>query len=295
VTAERETSTDRRPLAVLTSRVRLEERLILQELRKRDVEFEQVDTRRLTFDLSGPLDKPYRGALSREISHTRNAYGSRLLEHAGVPVVNSSRLINLCGDKLLTTLALREGGVCTPRAMVGLVPEAALDELDGFGYPAVVKPLMGSWGRLAAKLPDHDSAEAILEHRAAFPGPQHQITFVQEYIDKPGRDIRAFVFGTEVVGVTYRVSDHWRTNVAKGGRSEVCTPSDELLKLLSATAVAIGEGVLGVDVFEDREGKLYVNEVNHTPEFHGAVEVLGENLVCRYVDYALGQLDLWAA
>ncbi|MEV4603166.1 RimK family alpha-L-glutamate ligase [Amycolatopsis sp. NPDC049253] len=286
---------DRRPLAVLTSRIRLEERLILQELRRRNVEFEQVDTRRLVFRLDGPLEVRYRGAVTREISHTRSAYGARLLEHAGVPVVNGSRLITLCGDKLLTTLALREGGVRTPRTMAALVPEAALDELDRFGYPAVVKPLTGSWGRLAARLADHESAEAILEHRAAFPGPVNQITYVQEYVDKPGRDIRAYVFGTEVVGATYRMSEHWRTNVARGGRSEVCVPSDELTKLLSATAEAMGEGVLGVDVFEDREGRLYVNEVNHTPEFHGAVEALGEDLVTRYVDYVLGQLDLWAA
>lgn len=279
------------PLALLTSRVRVEEKLILAELRRRKVPFEQVDTRRLTFELSGPSRVPYGAALSREISHTRNAYASRLLEHAGVPVLNSSEVINLCGDKLLTTLALREGGVPTPRTLVSLVPEAALDDLDRFGYPAVVKPLTGSWGKLAARLLDRDNAEAILEHRAAFPGPQHQITYVQEYVDKPGRDIRAYVFGTDVAGATYRMSDHWRTNVALGGRSTVCPLTDDLVELCRAAAKAIGPGVYGVDVFEDRSGRLMVNEINHTPEFHGAIEVLGTDLVSRYVDYALDQLE----
>lgn len=285
----------RRPLAVLTSRVRLEERLLLAELRKRDIEFEQLDTRKLVFSLDGPGTLPYRGALSREISHTRNAYASRLLEHAGVPVLNSSRVINLCGDKLLTTLALREGGLPTPRAMVGLVPDSALDALDGFGYPAVVKPLTGSWGRMGARLRDHEAAEAIFEHRAALPGPQHQITYVQEYIDKPGRDIKAYVFGGEVVGAIYKISDHWRTNTALGGRTEVCPLTDDLVKLLTATAEAIGEGVLGVDVIEHRDGRMVVNEVNHTPEFHGAIEVLGTDLVGAYVDYVLERLEAWDA
>ncbi|MDA3650038.1 lysine biosynthesis protein LysX [Saccharopolyspora indica] len=286
---------DQRPLAVLTSRVRLEERLLLAELRRRDVDFVQVDTRTLALRLETGQDLavPYRGALSREISHTRNSYVSKLFEHAGVPVVNSSQLIDLCGDKLLTTLALREGGLPTIRAMATLVPEAALSNMDDFGYPAVVKPLTGSWGKLMARLRDHEDAEVVLEHRGAFPGPQHQITFVQEYVDKPGRDIKAYVFGGEVIGAIYKVHDHWRTNTARGGRAEVCPLTDELEKLLQDTARAVGEGVLGIDVIQHRDGTAYVNEVNHTPEFHGAIEVLGVDLVGAYLDYALGQLDLW--
>ncbi len=237
------------------------------------------------------LTLPYAGALSREISHTRNLHGSRLLEHAGVPVVNSSEVIGLCGDKLLTTLALRDGGLPTIRALVGLTPDAVLDELDDFGYPAVVKPLTGSWGRLAARMHDHEQAEALLEHRAALSGPQHQITFVQEYVDKPDRDIKAYVFGGEVAGAIYKVREgHWRTNTARGGRAEMCPLTDDLVKLLQATADAIGQGVLGIDVIEDRDGRMFVNEVNHTPEFHGAVEVLGTDLVGAYVDYVLGRL-----
>ncbi|GAA2553784.1 lysine biosynthesis protein LysX [Winogradskya consettensis] len=282
---------DKRPLAVLTSRIRLEERLILRELTRRDVNFEQVDTRRLVLPLDGPLELPYRGAMSREISHTRNSYACKLFEHAGIPVVNSSRVVDLCGDKLLTTLALRDANLPTIRAMVGLVPESALDAMDDFGYPAVVKPLTGSWGRLAARLRDREQAESVLEHRSAFTGPQHRITFVQEYVDKPGRDIKAYVFGGEVVGAIYKVADHWRTNTARGGRAEECPLTDDLVKLLTSTSAAIGDGILGIDVIEHKDGRMFVNEVNHTPEFHGAVEVLGSDLVGAYVDYVLGRLN----
>lgn len=281
---------DRWPLAVLASRVRLEERLIFQALQRRGVDYEVVDTARWAVPLDGgPL--PYRGALSREISHTRNSYATRLFEHFGVRTVNSSAVINLCGDKLLTALALREAGIATPRALVGLSPEAALEALPEFGFPAVVKPLVGSWGRLAARLPDEETAEAILEHRSAFPGPHHKITFVQEYVDKPGRDIKAYVLGGEPVGAIYKISEHWRTNTARGGRAERCPLTDELVKVLTATADAIGEGVLGIDVMEQKDGTLLVNEVNHTPEFHGAVEVLSPDLTDRYVDYVLRRLE----
>jgi [lysine-biosynthesis-protein LysW]---L-2-aminoadipate ligase len=284
----------RPPLAVLTSRVRLEERLLFAELRRRDIDFEQVDSRQITFDLlEQPARLPYRALLSREISQTRNFYATRLFEHAGLPTLNTSRVVNLCGDKLLTTLALREHGVPTPRVLVGLVPQTALAALDRFGYPAVVKPLNGSWGRLAARLGDHEQAEAVLEHRAALAGPQHQITYIQEYIDKPGRDIRVWVFGGEVYGAIYRVSAHWRANTAGDGTAMACPVTDDLAKLARATADAIGDGVLGIDVLERPDGGMVVNEVNHTPEFHGAVEVLGPGLVGAYIDYALRRLDRW--
>jgi [lysine-biosynthesis-protein LysW]--L-2-aminoadipate ligase len=114
---------------------------------------------------------------------------------------------------------------------------------------------------------------------------------VQEYIDKPGRDIKAYVFGGQVVGAIYKVAEHWRTNTARGGRAEACPLTDDLVKLLTSASAAIGDGILGIDVIEHKDGRMFVNEVNHTPEFHGAVEVLGLDLVGAYVDYVLGRLD----
>lgn len=278
------------PLAVLASRVRVEERLLFEELDRRRVDYRQVDTRTIMFRVDQPR-LPFAAALSREISHTRNLYATSLFEHAGVPVVNSSRIIGLCGDKLLTAMALVAAGLPTPRAMVTLTPEAALDYLDEFGYPAVTKPVTGSWGRLGARLHNREQAETVLEHRAALPGLHHQVAYVQEYVDKPDRDIKAYVFGGEVVGAIYKTSKHWRTNTARGGRALPCPLTDDLVKLLGKTAEAIGDGILGIDVLEDRDGALYVNEVNHTPEFHGAVEVLGLDLVGACVDHALASLD----
>lgn len=276
------------PLAVLTSRIRLEEKLLLAELQRRRVPFQVLDTRSTVFRSgAGPR---FRGAFTREIAHTRNLYATRLLEHAGVPVVNSSGILSVCGDKLLTTLALEAAKLPVPRWMVTLSPESALPALGEFGYPAVVKPVIGSWGRLAAKLEGHGTAEAVLEHRAALPGPVNQVTYVQEFIDKPDREIKAYVMGGEVVGAIFKSSTEWRTNTRRGGTPSVCPLNDDLVELLSAAAGAIGDGVLGIDVLEDGSGAYYVNEVNHTPEFHGAIEVLDVDLVGRYVDFVLSRV-----
>jgi [lysine-biosynthesis-protein LysW]---L-2-aminoadipate ligase len=279
------------PLALLASRVRVEEKWLIAALQRRRVAFEVLDPRRMTFRWDAKLPAPaYRGAFCREISHHRALYAARLLEHAGVPVVNSAHALAVCGDKLVTTLALLDAGVPTPRGMLALTPGAALDDLDDFGYPAVVKPLAGSWGRLVARLDGAEAARAVLEHRGALPHPQHAITYLQEYVDKPGRDIRGLVAGDEVIGAVYRVSGEWRTNTARGATTERCPVGAELDRLLRAAAAAIGPGFFAVDVFEDHAGRLWVNEVNHTPEFRGAAEALGDDLADRYVEYVLASL-----
>jgi [lysine-biosynthesis-protein LysW]--L-2-aminoadipate ligase len=278
-----------RPLAVLASRVRYEEKLILAELDRRGVSYQVVDPRRMTFRLDR-LDVPWRGALAREISHHRSLYAARVLEHAAVPVVNSARAIAVCGDKLLTTLALDAAGLPVPPCLVALAPEAALDALGALGYPAVVKPLVGSWGRQVVKLNDRDAAEAVLEHRAALPDPRQRITYAQQYIDKPGRDIRGLMIGDEVAGAVYRIGSDWRTGTRGGARTALCPLTDDLAALFRAAAAAVGEGVYGIDVLEDRDGGLYVCEINHTPEFHGAAEVLSVNIAGLYADYVLRRL-----
>jgi [lysine-biosynthesis-protein LysW]---L-2-aminoadipate ligase len=271
-------------LAVLASRIAIEEKRILDELDRRRLRYDVVDPRTAVFRLDG-APPPYTTALSREVSHHRSVAGARLLEHADVTVINSAQAIEVCGDKLLTTLALMAAGVPTPRCLVTLTPDAALDALEEFGYPAVIKPVVGSWGRMVTRVRDRESAEAILEHRAALPGPSQKITYVQEHVDKPGRDIRGLVFGTEVAGAVYRTSSAWRTNTARDARTLPCPLTDELRDVLLRAAAAIGPGVYGIDVLENADGRLLVNEINHTPQFRGAAEVLDTDLPARYVDY----------
>ncbi|MFI5823362.1 lysine biosynthesis protein LysX [Streptomyces rishiriensis] len=276
-------------LAVIASRIAVEEKRILDELDRRRVPYHVLDPRTAVFRLDRPK-APWSVALAREVSHHRNLTVARVLEHAGVTVVNSAAAIALCGDKLLTTLTLQAAGLPVPRCLVTATPQAAVDALEDFGYPAVVKPLTGSWGRQVARLTDRDAAEAVLELREALPDPHQRITYVQEYVDKPGRDIRALVFGTEVIGAVYRVSDSWRTNTARDARTLPCPLTPELESLVTATAAAIGPGAYGVDVLEDRDGRLLVNEVNHTPQFRGAAEALDVNLAGRYVDYLVQRM-----
>lgn len=264
-------------LAVLASRVRFEEKMIFNALERHRVRYAHLDTREFTAGLSGRQhDGPaFDAVLCREISHSRAYYACLLLEAGGAAAVNRAEVIGACGDKARTTLLLAAAGVPTPRTVLALTPAAALEAAGKLGFPVVVKPLTGSWGRLVTVLRDRQEAEAVMEHVAALPGPQQHVVYLQELIDKPGRDIRVLVAGDEVVGAIYRYGAQWRTGVARGGRSRPCPLSAELTGLALAAARAVGGGFLGVDLIEGRDGPCVI-EVNHTPEFRGFCDAHGE-------------------
>ncbi len=264
-------------VVLLASRIRADEKRILAALARRGVTVRHLDTRRLSFPLpagdeAGPL------VLNREISASRARHAAYSLEATGALVVNPAAAIEACGDKWLTSLALRRAGVPTPRTVLALTPDAALSELDTFGYPAVIKPLTSSWGRRVSLVREVDAARAVLEHCAALPAPQAHLIYLQEYVEKPGRDIRVVVIGGRAVAAEYRVADDWRCNVALGAQAQPCPVTPELAKLAVAAASAVGADIAGVDIVEDRDGATLALEVNHNVEFSGVQAAHGDRV-----------------
>jgi [lysine-biosynthesis-protein LysW]--L-2-aminoadipate ligase len=267
--------------------VRVEEKLIFAALRERRVEYDRIDARQVTFDLGGDGLGEYGAVLVRCLSHSRAYYLTRWLDGLRVPTVSPHRVVATCGDKLLTSAALQEAGVPIPRVLIAFTQEAALEAIEEMGYPVVLKPVHGSWGRLLARVNDQDAAEAILEHKTTLGGYIHSVFYIQEYVEKPGRDIRTMVAGDEVVYAVYRRSAHWITNTARGGEPLPCPLTPEIAELSLAAAQAVGGGIVAVDLLETADGRLLVNEVNHTPEFHGAMQATDADIAGKIVDYVL--------
>jgi [lysine-biosynthesis-protein LysW]--L-2-aminoadipate ligase len=273
-------------VGVLLSRVRVEEKLLLEELERRHIATKVIDDRELVLVLEKKPELGVDVVLERCIQHSRALYALSVLETWGIKTVNTFEVADVCGNKLLTTMRLIRDGVPSPRTRLAFTPESALAAVEELGYPAVLKPLVGSWGRLLSKVNDRDAAESILEHKDVLGTYIHSIYYVQEYIPKPGRDIRAFVVGDETVGAIYRYSDHWITNTARGGKATKCVVTPELNDLCVRAAKAVGGGVLAIDVLEAPEG-LLVNEVNYTMEFRNSIDTTGVNIPGVVVDYAL--------
>lgn len=275
-------------IAVLCSRVRVEEKYIFQALEKRGVTYDHIDDRQAIFDVgNATVWQKYDAVLERSISFTSGLYALRMLNAMGVPTVNTAEVAATCGDKLLTSLALARADVPQPHFVTALSGESALQAMEEMGYPVVLKPVIGSWGRMVTKINDRDAAEAIIEHRETLGSPLHNVFYIQEYVEKPGRDIRAFVVGDQTITAIYRKSPHWITNTARGGKGEVCPVTPELNEICVRAAKAVGGGVLAIDLFEDPDRGYLVNEVNHTMEFHTTYPLTGVDIPGYIVDYTL--------
>ena len=272
-------------VGLLCSILRKEEKLLLEEFRRRGIAPEIVDDRELVFRLdSRHLD--FDVVLERSVNHSRALYSLKVLNDWGIRTVNRYPVAEVCGNKFLTTSALLRNRIPTPRTVMAFTPKSALKAIEELGYPVVLKPAVGSWGRLLSKINDREAAEAVLEHKDVLGSYQHSVFYIQEYVPKSGRDIRSFVVGDETICAIYRYASHWITNTARGGRAENCPVTPEIDRLSQAAARAVGGGVLAVDLFESESG-FQVNEVNYTMEFRNSIHTTGVDIPAGIVDYVL--------
>lgn len=275
-------------VGMLYSRIRMEEKLLVQDLESKNVPFDMIDVRKVNFNLHDRERwQAYDVILERCVSHSRALASLQILGSWGVPCVNNIQVAQICGDKLHTSLALISKGVATPQVRIAFTPESALESIEEIGYPVVLKPAVGSWGRLLAKINDRQAAEAVLEHKATLGSYHHAIVYVQEYIDKPQRDLRTFVIGDQTICGISRYSEHWITNTARGGTAENLPITPEIDEISLAAARAVGGGIVAVDLLETPAGELLVNEVNYTMEFRNSIEPSGVDIPGKIIDYVL--------
>jgi [lysine-biosynthesis-protein LysW]--L-2-aminoadipate ligase len=296
-------------VGILYSRIRRDEKLLLSELRDRGHEVTKVDVRKQQFNIGDPPEEmaDVDILVDRCLATSRSLYATQFAEAYDIPVVNDHATAEVCANKVKNSLALQNAGVPTPETDVAFTKDAAIESIEAFGYPCVLKPVIGSWGRLMAKIDSRSAAEAILEHKETLGHYEHKVFYIQEFVDKPGRDIRVLAVDGEPVAGMVRSSDHWLTNAAKGATTEEVEITPEMRDLVEAASDAVGDGLLGVDLMEtgvDSEARraadargddeeprtgdpsgFTVHEVNHTVEFKALDEVTEVDLPARVVDW----------
>ncbi len=273
-------------IGLLHSLIRKEEKLLIEAFRNAGVEPIMIDDRQLIMDFHNAPDIDI--LVERSINHSRALHALRLFESAGIRCINSYQVAQICGDKLLTTAALKECGIAQPKCRVAFTEASALQAIEELGYPVVLKPAVGSWGRLLSKINDRDSAETVLEHKTVLGSYHHSIFYIQQFIEKQGRDIRSFVVGDECIAAIYRSSDHWITNTARGAKASKCDVTPEVAEISLAAAKAVGGGIVAVDLFES-DGGLLVNEVNYTMEFRNSIDTTGVDIPAVVANYVIEQ------
>lgn len=279
-------------LGVLLSQIRLEEKLIFAAAERQGLDLVRIFDKELVLDLQKPSFPEVDLVLDRSLVHSRAEYTLRYLRDIGVRTINSYEATQTCDNKFLTNMALREACVPALRTVIAYTPQSALAAIESLGYPVVLKPPVGSWGRLLAKINDREAAEAVLEHKEILGSYHHSIFYIQEYVPKRDGDIRAFVVGGEVIGASYRSSPHWITNVARGATTAPCPITEEIEDVALRAARAVGGEILGVDLVETDEG-LKVIEINTGAEFKGLLEATGVDVPAAIVDYVSQEVAVW--
>jgi [lysine-biosynthesis-protein LysW]---L-2-aminoadipate ligase len=296
-------------VGMVYSRLRNDEKMLIDAAQRKGIQLEPLFDDEAVLDIHRRPWEQVDVVLERSISFYRGLYVLKFLGAHGVPAVNTYEVASRCGDKAETSLLLARAGVATPRTRVAFTPEGALRACRELGYPAVLKPTMGSWARLLAKVDNDEQADMVLEHKEALGNPLQQIYYVQEYVKKPKanaevgssmihqagatpaashRDIRAFVVGDETIAAIYRNSPHWITNTAKGGKATNCPVSEELDDFCQRAAAAVGGGVLALDIMET-DGGLVCHEINHTMEFKNSVAPTGVDIPGKVLDHCVAQ------
>ncbi|HEY3094145.1 MAG TPA: lysine biosynthesis protein LysX [Nitrososphaera sp.] len=278
-------------LSIIYDKVRFEEKVLYEKAQSKGVKAQIVDAKTVTVSTDSKKKDFAFGdvIMQRSVSHYRGLYLTACLERLDFNVINKFKVAETCGNKLITSLVLADNNVPTPKTQFAFSAEGALETIRKAGFPLVLKPIVGSWGRGVFPLRDEETAGMIVEMREEDDSPLARIYYVQEMIDRPPRDIRCIVVGNRVITAIYRYSaeNEFRTNVARGGKAELAPITKELEDLALKAAKAVGGGIVGVDMMEDKRRGLIVHEVNNTVEFHGAASVSKTDIPGAMIDYAV--------
>ena len=290
-------------VGIVLNKVSFEEKEIILALEEKGHKVVQLNNQRFYLPLVKSLDgrtedflKDIKDAdviLQRSLSLTRGMYSSAILECLGKKIVNTYDTIRICGDKLLTSCKLVQHGVNTPMTSVAFTTESAIECIEkDIHYPAVIKPIIGSWGRMIAKLESKNMATAILEDRDTMGDIFQKVIYLQKFISKEDRpknaatDIRVFYVDGKCLGAMgrYQQGDEFRSNIAIGGKGGKVDLTPEMEKTACKAAKAVGGDILGVDLMETNSGYTCI-EVNGTPQFQGFSGTTGINPAKEIVEF----------
>jgi [lysine-biosynthesis-protein LysW]---L-2-aminoadipate ligase len=278
-------------VCVIYDKVRFEEKALYHKAKKKGINAQIIDGKTLTINTESNQTSFHLGdvIIQRSISHFRGLYLTSCLEFLGFLVINKFKVGQTCGNKLITSLTLTKYSVPTPKTYFAFSAESAIDLIYKIGFPLVLKPVIGSWGRGVFPIRDEEIANMLVEMREESDSPLARIFYIQEMIKRPPRDVRCIVVGDKVIAAIYRYSaqNEWRTNVARGGKAEAAPITKELEDIALRAAKAVGGGILGIDLMEDEKRGLLVHEVNNTVEFRGASNVCEADIAGEIIDYAV--------
>lgn len=226
----------------------------------------------------------------------KDRYLSAAIE-SRIPLFNSARSIELCDDKMLTYIALKNQGICTPITLaspLNFLNEPSIHKALPFllrveeilSYPLIIKEAYGSLGRQVYLI--HDRNE-LIAYYIKLHGKPH---IYQKFINyKPGTDYRIITIGGKAIASMRRSNpNEFRANIALGGKGENVTLKKSFYQMAEKVSLILGLDYAGVDIFEGEDGEPILNEVNSNAFFHEIERVSGIDVTLKLVEHILSKL-----
>ena len=278
-------------LSIIYDKLRFEEKELYEKAKNKGITTNLVDAKPISFSTDINQSDIIKGDifLQRCLSHYRGLYITYCLEFLRRKVINKYDVNEICGNKLRTSLILAKSEIPSPKTYFTFSAESFKELTNKLGFPLVLKPLVGSWGRGVFPIRNEETVNIIMEMREENDSALSRIYYVQEMIKRPPRDIRCIVAGDQIITAIYRYSavNEWRTNVARGGHTELAPITKELEDLVIKASNAVGGGILGVDVMEDKNKGFVIHEINSNVEFRGASLVSQVDIANSMIEYIL--------
>lgn len=220
------------------------------------------------------------------------------LESLSVKVINSSKAIEICDNKAMTHIALKQKNIKMPKTIlapmtyenIGFTNYDFVERMKKqLSYPIVVKECFGSFGQQVYLVHDDVELMRCIEKIGAKP------FLFQEYIKSSfARDIRLNVVGDQVVATMYRYSDtgDFRANISNGGKMKPFKPTKQQIQLAVDCVKALGLDFAGVDLLFDENEEPIVCEVNSNAHFKNIYDCTGVNVAECILGYICNKLNL---
>lgn len=282
-------------LGIVLNRVSFEEKQIILACKELGINVEQIKNEELFLQLNSEKDPHIKSdiILQRSLSAVRAVYSTAILETKGYKVINNYNTISISADKLLTTLLFEKYKIPNPRTFAGFTAHSVLNSVEKYlKYPMVTKPILGSWGRMVAKIESYNQLSSIVESKEVMGDLFQKIHYFQEFIDAPQlnpnnpADIRVFYLGGECIAAMgrFRPEKDFRSNIALGGSAKKLEIDSEMVSISKKVAEALQAEMLGVDLMITEKGYVCI-EANAVPGFEGIANATGINIGKQIAEY----------
>ncbi|KPV47190.1 MULTISPECIES: RimK family alpha-L-glutamate ligase [Acidiplasma] len=270
-------------ISIIYDYINWEEKQIIKKLQEENIEYNIINAKDEPLNITGKNSKIGDVAFIRCVSHRRSLYYSAILENQGIRTINSFNIFNITGNKIITSAYLYKNNIPTPESTVSFSKDAAIGVCNSYGYPVVFKPASGSWGRMVSLIKNDNMAETIFSMNDMV--NESGVYYIQRYVERPPRDIRAILINHDISAAVYRYSnDGWKTNLYLGGKVEKAALSDYDREIIIKASEIFDAGVIGIDAMESPDG-IKIHEINGRVEFKGASRVYGDKIINDVVNF----------